>query len=467
MKTSCASTLTAFLNYCCEAEVGANYCIIDMYTVTLKNGLTLRWSTWPIPITFPTTGIYAPGTSVGGNTRVSGQTFTGAQAYIDRSRLVQALKLEVSQIKMTIRANPLMLIGTTPILAAIASGMFGGAAVWVDRLWAEYPSPGSWVDWQGNTQSGFDFSLGTLNWFTGYVAEVEEIDRAHAVLSVKDPTTYFSSDWPRNYYLVGCGHTFGDAGCGFDKSTVTATGTVQASPVPNAATFSTSLTQTGGIPAPTSGQFGVTHLGETTDQTGVAIASQTYYVVVTFTGPNGESSPSPEASLPITGSSQKGANGTTDKFLTVTPPSSPPSGATGWKVYVGLSAGNEQSLLMGSAGSDFSTPWQQTGSLLGNGGSPPPGLGTAGYFALGVIKFNDVVHGGGANAGLSSVITDYQVVGGYGVITVMPPLPSAPAAGDAFTVVPDCDKTQARCNAYSNIAHYTGCDYVPLPEQSV
>jgi hypothetical protein len=455
MKTSCASTLTAFLNYCCEAEVGANYCIIDMYTVTLKNGLTLRWSTWPIPITFPTTGIYAPGTSVGGNIRVSGQTFTGAQAYIDRSRLVQALKLEVSQIKMTIRANPLMLIGTTPILAAIASGMFGGAAVWVDRLWAEYPCPGSWVNWQGNARSGFDFALGTLNWFTGYVAEVEEIDRAHAVLSVKDPTTYFSTDWPRNYYLVGCGHTFGDAGCTFDKSTVTATGTVQSGSTTT--TIKTSLTQAGGLPAPTAEPA----LGETSDQTGVALASQTYYVVITLIGPNGESAPGPEASKSITGSSQSGANGTTDKLLTIAAPSSV-SGATGWNVYVGLSSGNEQ---LQASFTGFSAGWTQTGPLAQ--GSPPPGLGTAGYFALGVIKFNDVTHEGGANAGLSSVITDYQVVGGYGVITVMPPLPSAPAAGDAFTVVPDCDKTQARCNAYSNIAHYTGCDYVPLPEQSV
>ena len=85
--------------------------------------------------------------------------------------------------------------------------MFGGAAGYGwSRLWAQTANP-------------LDLTLGTLNWFTGYFAEVEEIDRAHAVVSAKDPTTYFSSDWPRNYYLVGCGHTFGDAGCGFDKST--------------------------------------------------------------------------------------------------------------------------------------------------------------------------------------------------------------------------------------------------------
>ena len=455
MKTACASTLSSYLDYCCEAGLGAIYCIIDLYTIQLKNGTTLYWSTWPIPITFPTTGIYAPGTSVGGNSRVSGQTFTGAQAYIDRSRLVQALKLEVSQIKMTIHATPLMQIGTTPVLAAIASGMFGGAIVWVDRLWAEYPCPGSWVDWQGNARSGFDFALGTLNWFTGCVAEVEEIDRAHAVLSVKDPTTYFSSDWPRNYYRVGCGNTFGDAGCGFDKSSVTATGTIQSGST--TVKIKTSLTQAGGLAAPTV----VPTLGETSHQTGVALASQTYYAVITFTGPNGESSPGPEASLPITGSSQEGANGTTDKFLTVAAPSSHPAGATGWNVYVGVSSGNEQ---LQATFTGFSTGWTQIGALAQ--GSPPPGLGTAGYFALGVIKF-DAAPAGGANAGLFSVITDYQVVGGYGVITVMPPLPSAPAAGDSFVVTPDCDKTQARCSAYGNISRYTGTDYVPLPEQGM
>ena len=442
MKTACAPALTTFLNGLCTSGLGGNYCIIDLYTVVLQDGLTLRWAAWPLPITFPATGIYAPGTSVGGNTRVSGQTFLAAQAYLDRSRLVQALKLEVSQIKVTIRANPYMTIGSTPVLAAIASGMFGGAAVWVDRLWAQTANP-------------LDLTLGTLNWFTGYFAEVEEIDRAHAVVSAKDPTTYFSSDWPRNYYLVGCGHTFGDAGCGFDKSTVTATGTVQSGSTTT--TINTSLTQAGGLPAPTAAPT----LGETSDQTGVALASQTYYVVITLTGANGESAPGPESSRPITGSTQSGANGTTDKLLTVAAPSSA-GGATGWRVYVGLSSGNEQ---LQASFTGFSAGWTQTGPLAQ--GSPPPGLGTAGYFALGVIKFNDVAHGGGANAGLSLVVTDYQVVGGYGVITVMPPLPSAPAAGDAFVITPDCDKTQARCNAYANIAHYTGCDYVPLPEQSI
>ena len=42
-----------------------------------------------------------------------------------------------------------------------------------------------------------------------------------------------------------------------------------------------------------------------------------------------------------------------------------------------------------------------------------------------------------------------------------PPLPSVPAAGDTFTVVPDCDHTQARCKAYGNFGNYSACD-LPL-----
>ena len=211
--------------------------------------------------------------------------------------------------------------------------------------------------------------------------------------------------------------------------------------------------QAGGLPAPTSAPT----LGETSDQTGVALQSETYYVVITFTGANGESAAGPEGVQAITGSSQPGANGTTDKLLTVAAPGSPPSGATGWKVYVGLSSGDEQ---LQASFTGFSAGWTQTGPLAQ--GAPPPSMGTAGYFTQGVITFTS-----GALNGVSQVITDYQIVSGYGVITTAPPLPSAPVSGVSITCVPDCDKTQARCASYGNLIHFAGNPYVPLPEMAI
>ena len=437
MKTQISSALSDFLDGLCESGTGGTYEVIDLYTVSLINGITLYWASWPLPITFPTTGIYHPVTSVGGNTRVSGQTFIGSSPYVDRSKLVQGLKLEVSQITLTIYANPTMTVGSTPILQAIASGMFSGATVYVDRLWAQTANP-------------LDLSLGTINQFVGQVAEIEELGRSHAVLSVKDPTALLSTPWPRNQYLSGCNHTFGDAGCGFNKASVAQPGIVQAGS--NTVTINTNLTQIGGVTAPTSAPT----LDQTSDQTDVNLAAQTYFVIVTFTGVGGESGPSPESSIAITGSSQSGANGTTDKLLIVEPPSSPPAGATGWNVYVATASGDEQ-LQASIVG--FSTNWQQTGGLFQ--GSPPPLIGTAGFFANGYITFTS-----GVNNKLSSMVSAYTLVDGLGVITVTPPLPSAPSAGDLFSVVPDCSKTMAQCTQYGNLIHYTGFPFVPLPEQA-
>lgn len=200
MKTQISAALADFLDNLCTSGTGGYYACIDLYTITLQNGTVLRWAAWPVPITFPVTGIYNPSVAVGGNVRVSGGTYTASGPYLERSRLTQGLKLEVSQIKMTIRANPLMKVGSTPILAAIASGMFADAYVAVDRLFAQSVNP-------------LDLSLGTINRFIGNVAEVDDCARAHAVLSVKDPTALLGDNYPRNIYAAGCRHDFGDAGC--------------------------------------------------------------------------------------------------------------------------------------------------------------------------------------------------------------------------------------------------------------
>jgi hypothetical protein len=421
MKTNISPALASFLNDLCTQGNGGNYGVIDLYTITLLSGAVLRLAAWAIPVVF------------------GGHVYSAAGPYISRSRLVQALKLEVSQIKITILANPTMVIGSTSVLAAISAGLFAGAYVSVDRLFTPTVNP-------------LDVSLGTLNWFTGNIAEIEECGRSRAVLSAKDPTALLSSDYPRNLYLTGCRHSFGDAGCTFNKSSVQASGIVQAGST--SVTIKTNLTQAGGLPAPTAAPV----LSDSGDQTDVNLSSQTYFVRITFTGADGESGPGPENSYSVTGSANPNAHGTTDKLLIVAAPGSPPAGATGWNVYVGLASGQEQ-LQQSFVG--FGTNWQQIGALAQ--GAPPPSLGTAGYFSQGVITFTS-----GALAGQSQVITDYQLVGGLGVITTSPPLSSTPAPGDTFVAVPDCGKTMAECDLkYNNLVHFGGEPFIPSPETSV
>lgn len=87
---------------------------------------------------------------------------------------------------------------------------------------------------------------------------------------------------------------------------------------------------------------------------------------------------------------------------------------------------------------------------------PLPGLGKAdGWAALGVLAFTS-----GALAGLTRHVTAHA----SGVLTVFPPLPSAPAAGVAVLVAAGCAKTLEACAAFGNLANFGGQPFVPAPE---
>jgi uncharacterized phage protein (TIGR02218 family) len=68
----------------------------------------------------------------------------------------------------------------------------------------------------------------------------------------------------------------------------------------------------------------------------------------------------------------------------------------------------------------------------------------------------------GVNANVSATV---KSVAPGASLTLMYPLPAAPAAGDAFTVAAGCDHTPATCAArFSNLANFRGFPYVPPPQ---
>jgi uncharacterized phage protein (TIGR02218 family) len=76
--------------------------------------------------------------------------------------------------------------------------------------------------------------------------------------------------------------------------------------------------------------------------------------------------------------------------------------------------------------------------------------------SLGTLTFTS-----GALAGKSYSIR--QQTGGVFLLTV--PIPIPPAAGDAITVYPGCDKQQTTCQTkFANLQHFEGFPYVPVPE---
>lgn len=79
------------------------------------------------------------------------------------------------------------------------------------------------------------------------------------------------------------------------------------------------------------------------------------------------------------------------------------------------------------------------------------------YFSLGTITFTSGVLNG------RSFTVRRSANSGGAVLAVMPLTGVAP--GDTFTIAPGCDKAQATCSSkFSNLAHYRGYPYVPVPE---
>ena len=77
-------------------------------------------------------------------------------------------------------------------------------------------------------------------------------------------------------------------------------------------------------------------------------------------------------------------------------------------------------------------------------------------FQQGVITFTS-----GVNAGITATIKTAAT----GLLTLIYPLPVAPAAGDAFSVSRGCDHTRATCDGrFANLANFRGFPYIPPPQ---
>ncbi len=82
--------------------------------------------------------------------------------------------------------------------------------------------------------------------------------------------------------------------------------------------------------------------------------------------------------------------------------------------------------------------------------------------ALAIHTQGSIVMTSGADANLRSTVKG--VVAGTS-LTLMYPLPIAPAVGDAFTVYAGCDHTSATCQTrFNNLANFRGFPYVPPPQ---
>lgn len=196
----CTAALSAFLN-------GANYdaVIVDLYTVALASGETLRFSGGNTALTLPAAVFADPHSlNYGAN-----QIFALGPRF-GRSKISTKVGVEPAELDIDVFAGGGDLVGTFPFAEAVRVGLFDGATVELDRFFAPPRAAGS---------AALDTSLGCLTWFYGRVAECD-IGRSQVTMKVKSLMNLLAiQQMPRRLYQASCNLVFGDAMCGYNRVT--------------------------------------------------------------------------------------------------------------------------------------------------------------------------------------------------------------------------------------------------------
>jgi len=193
-----STALTSYLNNAADLAVVQ----VDLYTFALNSGEVLRWSGGDTALTVP-----AAGFPVGSFNHGAQQNFTLGPRF-GRSKVTTKIGVQPAELDIEIMAGANDLVGTFPIAEAVRLGIFDGATVELDRLFAPPQSTGS---------GALDTSLGTLLWFYGRVADCD-IGRSKIAIKVKSLMNLLAvQQMPRRLYGATCTHVFGDAMCCYDR----------------------------------------------------------------------------------------------------------------------------------------------------------------------------------------------------------------------------------------------------------
>ena len=165
----------------------------DLYTITLKSGTALRYTTWDTNLT------------------VLGNTFLTGSPSIQRTAIEEKLGMDVSTIEVTLQANITDLVNGVPILQAIGLGLWDGAAFRIDRLF---------MDSSGN-------QIGTVIRFSGFIGPVDELSRSYVKFTANSGTDLLNMQLPQIILQPGCTNTLFDARCGLNKASFADNNTVQ------------------------------------------------------------------------------------------------------------------------------------------------------------------------------------------------------------------------------------------------
>lgn len=186
----------------------------DLYTITLKDGTVLRYTSADIDITYAT------------NTYLSAKS--GNAPGLGRGNTRTTIGLSADDLEIDILFDATTRInGVTPA-SFVAFGGFDNCYIQVHKALAP-----DWTDPVAN---------GVVSLFEGIVAEAS-IETGKIALTVNSPLRALNNDFPRNYFLPSCNHSLFDSGCGLSKASYAFSGTVASSPSPTQTTFGSNATQ--------------------------------------------------------------------------------------------------------------------------------------------------------------------------------------------------------------------------------
>jgi uncharacterized phage protein (TIGR02218 family) len=188
--------------------------IVDLYTFALPDGTTLRYSGWTTPLQIPGTAFPA------GSLNYNAATYTdfALGPRFARSKVSTKIGVEPTGLDISVLAGTGDFVGSSGFADAVRLGQFDGATVELDRLFCPPQAGGA----------ALDTSLGAIVWFTGRVADTD-CGRSKIDIKVKSLMNVLAlQQMPRRLYQAACGHVFGDAMCGFDRSGLAVTATALA-----------------------------------------------------------------------------------------------------------------------------------------------------------------------------------------------------------------------------------------------
>lgn len=171
-----------------------NLLFADLWTIVLVNGVTVNYTNWDVDL------------------KVGSVTYQADDVIVDGAEIDWTYGLQANSTDVTAYPSPLSIVGGVPFLTACAYGQFDRANI--TRLRLFMPTPG-------------DASLGAVTLFQGQITEVEAT-RYTAKLSCKDAKNLLNIYMPRRQFQPTCSWVFGDANCGFDRTSTAVTAAVTA-----------------------------------------------------------------------------------------------------------------------------------------------------------------------------------------------------------------------------------------------